>query len=88
MKIENADIYEASPDIDVFSWSPTPQSEVDAGKPQAPSTQVHLFFKLGIGKVMLRFKGPGTLDSLIGALIKHRLDVWGAPQDPDTWLAK
>ena len=83
------DLYDADPEgFDVFSWSPTPQEEVNAGKPQAPSTQVHLFIHTMIGKVVVRFKGPNTLDALIGALIKHRVDVFGPPNDHSVWMRK
>lgn len=76
------DVYDADPEgIDIASWSPTPQAAVDAGKPQAPSTQVHLFMPLPgkLGKMLMRFKSPRTLDRLISALIRHRMDVWGPP---------
>lgn len=82
-------LYDGDPEgFDVYSWSPTPQADVDAGKPQAPSTQVHLYFNLPHGRAVYRFKGPNTLDRLIGALIKHRLDVWGPPQDHEWSEAK
>ena len=86
------ELYDADPELHVSSWSPTPQADVDAGKPQAPSTQVHLSFTLGgLGKMYFRFKKPGSLDRLIAALIKHRLDVFGKPMHarweapPDAW---
>lgn len=83
-----ASYYDGGPEgFDVYSWSPTPQAEVDAGRPQAPSTQVHLHVVLGaLGRAIYRFKGPGTLDSLIGALIKHRVDVWGLPKNMKAWM--
>ena len=72
------DFYDASPmGFDVGSWSPTPQAEVDTGKPQAKSSQVHLSTLIGPVTCCWRFKGPGTLDRLIDALVKHREDVWG-----------
>lgn len=72
------DYFEARPEgFDIFSWCPTPQAEIDAGKPAAPSTQVHMFIPMDIATVVIRFKGPGTLDRLIEALQKHREDVWG-----------
>lgn len=85
------DLYDGDPEgFNIYSWSPTPQAEVEAGKPQAPSTQVHLHISLpgNIGKMVFRFKGPNTLDRLIGALIKHRVDVWGLPKDHNTWMTK
>jgi hypothetical protein len=74
----NADFYDARPEgFHIGSWSPTPQAAVDAGMPQAPSTQVHLSAMVGPARVIWRFKGPNTLDALIDALVKHREDVWG-----------
>jgi hypothetical protein len=77
----NPDFYDGDPEgFDIGSWSPTPQADVDAGKPQAPSTQVHLVARVGPVTMLWRFKGPGTLDRLIAALQKHRADVWGEPK--------
>lgn len=89
---QDFDAYDARPEgFHVGSWSPTPQSEVDAGKPQAPSTQVHLSAHLGddspVKVAVWRFKGPGPLDRLIAALIKHRVDVWGLPPHQRVWDA-
>ncbi len=82
-------LYEGDPNnlpMDIYSWSPTPEEDVRAGKPQAPSTQVHLLLRLPtIGKAVYRFKGIGSLDRLIAALIKHRVDVWGVPPDQTVW---
>lgn len=73
-----ADYYEGDPEAwHVYSWSPTPEAEVAAGKPQAPSTQVHLHIPMPFGRLLFRFKGPGTLDATIDALLKHREDVFG-----------
>jgi hypothetical protein len=67
------DYYESRPEgFEVYSWCPTPL-------PTVPPTQVHLFIPIGDGKIFVRFKGPGTLDRFIAALIKHRKDVWGEP---------
>ncbi len=80
------DLYDGDPEgFDVASWSPTPQAEVDAGRPQAPSTQVHLYIPNPVSRMVFRFKGTGTLDRLISALIKHRVDVWGIPKDMKVW---
>lgn len=68
----NADYYEGEPHFDIFSWSPSPP-----GTPNAKSTQVHLHGVTSIGRFLFRFKGTGTIDALIAALIKHREDVWG-----------
>lgn len=71
--IEDADYYEARPEgVDVFSWSPAPPGTVNA-----KSTQVHLMAALAFGKLLVRFKGPGTLDAVIDALIEHRTFVFG-----------
>ena len=64
--------------LHVGSWCPTPT-------PTVPPTQVHLTLPTGFGKVLVRFKSTATLDALIAALIKHRVDVWGVPQDHRTW---
>lgn len=56
--------------LSVYSWCPTPT-------PTVPPTQVHLNIPIAGGEMVLRFKGPGTLDSLIDALISHREDVFG-----------
>jgi len=83
----NFDFYDGDPEgFHIGSWSPTPQTEVDAGAKQAPSTQVHLTIPTALGKMVMRFKGPGTLDRLIAALMKHRVDVWGVPQDHKIWM--
>jgi hypothetical protein len=67
------DYYEGQMEgIDVYSWCPTP-------KPTVPPTQVHLHIPIAGAKVVLRFKGTGTLDALIAALVDHRRDVWGEP---------
>lgn len=85
--IANADLYDAEPEgFDVYSWSPTPAADVAAGKPQAPSTQVHLYASTPLQRMMWRFKGPGTLDRLIAALIHHRVHVFGQPSDHKVWL--
>lgn len=63
------DFYDGKPSgFEVGSWSPTPQ---------APCTQVHLRTLIGRVTCCWRFKGPGTIDDLIDALVKHREDVWG-----------
>lgn len=76
-RIEDGHYYESRPEgFDVYSWCPTPT-------PTVPPTQVHLHIDLGeLGKAMVRFKGPGTLDRLIDALTKHREDVWGKRGGP------
>jgi hypothetical protein len=81
MPMKNVGFFEAMTEgLHVGSWCPTPQ-------PTVPPTQVHLTIPSSLGKVLLRFKSPWSLDQLIAALIKHRVDVWGVPQDPNIWKA-
>ncbi len=70
--IPEAHYLEVPERVDVFSWTPEPP-----GTPDAKSTQVHLHCGSPPGPVfVMRFKGPRTLDQIIAALIKHRIDVW------------
>jgi hypothetical protein len=70
------DFYEGQPEgFDIYSWCPAPT-------PTVPATQVHMHVPTSLGTMLVRFKGPGTLDRLIAALIKHRVDVWGADDSP------
>ena len=39
--------------------------------------KVHLVLSLGRVAAVLRLKSPGALDELVGALLQHRVDVWG-----------
>ena len=58
--------------IEVVEYHPMPDGR---GKP----TQVHVLYRLeGLEDtpLILRFKGPGTLDSFIAALATHRFNVW------------
>jgi len=77
--MEDYQYYDGDPDgFLISSFSPTPQAQVDMGAPQAPCTQVHMRAVLVNKMAMVwRFKGTGTIDSLIDALIKHREEVWG-----------
>lgn len=76
--IPRANYYEGQPEgFHVFSFSPTPEADVAAGKPQVRATQVHLHIPMDWGRLLFRFKGPGTLDSFIDALVEHREYVWG-----------
>lgn len=72
--LRDVDYYEARPEgFDVYSWSPAPASD-----PNAKLTQVHLQIHIGaLGRAIVRFKGPATLDALIAALTEHREYVWG-----------
>jgi hypothetical protein len=77
--IGDADFYEAMTEgLHVGSWCPTPT-------PTTPATQVHLTIPSSLGKVLLRFKSPWSLDQLIAALIKHRCHVFGVPTDHNVW---
>lgn len=70
-KLPPAAYYEAQPEgFDVYSWCPTPE-------PTVPPTQVHLHVRVGGGRIVVRFKGPDSLDRLIAALQEHRKDVFG-----------
>ena len=57
--------------IEVATWHPLPDGR---GGP----TQVHLSMMAGglDMPMVMRFKGPGTLDALISALAVHRYNVW------------
>lgn len=69
--IAEANYYEAGPEVGVFEWSPDPN-------PGGPVTQVHMLVGTPPGNVVVvRFKGPRTLDAVIDALLEHREGVWG-----------
>lgn len=76
LPIPQAEYYEFAPEVHVGSWSPSP-----AGTPPAQyikPSQVHLRIGTPPGRCgVMRFKGPGTLDEVIDALVLHREDVWG-----------
>ena len=57
--------------FEVDEWHPLPDGQ---GEP----TEVHLSVTVqGLDVPMImRFKGPGTLDGLISALAVHRFNVW------------
>lgn len=80
--IPAAEYYEAGPEFNVGSWCPTPDG---SGPPQ----QVHLRFGTPPGNCMLvRFKGPDSLDALIDALLEHRQHVFGKRGEPAAVLAE
>ena len=59
--------------LHVREWRPT-----DDGSGSA--TEIHLFIHLKGAPdkpLVVRFTGPGTLDSLVSALVIHRLNVFG-----------
>ena len=72
VRVEDADVYECGPDMNVFSWSPSPP-----GTANAKCTQVHLVVGSAAPRMLVRFKGSETLDALIDALTSHRVDVFG-----------
>lgn len=73
----DVDFYEAEPEgFDIYSWSPEPPGST------GPATQVHMHIPMTFGRIYTRFKGPGTLDRLIDALIEHREQVWGKRRRP------
>ena len=55
----------------VNSWHPLPDGQGDP-------TEVHLCLTVkGLdAQMIMRFKGPGTLDALITSLAVHRFNVW------------
>lgn len=67
------EFYEAQTDIDVYSWSPSPE-----GTPDAKCTQVHVHISMGGNrKLVMRIKSATSLDAIVDALTEHRKDVWG-----------
>lgn len=76
-----ADYYEGNAEgFDVYSWSPSPQG---TDLKTAPVTQVHLHGLVSFGRLFWRFKSNRSLDRLIGALLKHRWDVWRNAYEPE-----
>lgn len=65
------DPYYEIEEINFGSWGPLPDGK-------GPSTQVHMAITVkGFpAPLVMRFKGPGTLDLVIEALRRHRFDVW------------
>lgn len=78
--------------LEVRPWNSTSEerlaANLAAGKPAAPPTQVHVYASTSLGRLVWRFRQSSTLDALIATLIKHRIDVWGVPQDPMVWRAE
>jgi hypothetical protein len=57
--------------VDVFSWRPGPANS------DVPCTEVHIVIPVSAeARVALRLKTPRALDTLVGALLQHRKDVW------------
>jgi hypothetical protein len=62
--------YVTARSINIVSWCPTPQ-------PTVPPTQVHMLISVADDvTIVMRFKGPATLDTVIAALQSHRREVW------------
>ena len=61
--------------LNIAEWHPLPFGQGDP-------TEVHLSMVVdGIpAPLIVRFKGPGTLDALISALAVHRFNVWPDPR--------
>ena len=60
-------------EIGVFEYHPLPDGK---GKP----TEVHMLLHIeGLDDIplLMRFKGPDTLDRIVAALVKHRVNVFG-----------
>ncbi len=71
--IADAAYYEVPEEIHVFSWSAEPP-----GTANAKCTQVHIHLGKPPGPVLLiRLKGPDTLDALVDSLTEHRENIWG-----------
>ena len=51
VRVEDADVYECGPDMNVFSWSPSPP-----GTANAKCTQVHLVVGSAAPRMLVRFK--------------------------------
>jgi hypothetical protein len=56
---------------DVVSWSPGRAGEC------IPCTEVHFLINVPGMAFGLRLKSASALDVLVGALLRHRKDVWG-----------
>ena len=73
IKVPDDFIYSPIESISVREWHPpTP----DGG----PATEIHLMIFLKSepeNPLLMRFSGPGTLDSLVSALVVHRQNVFG-----------
>jgi hypothetical protein len=69
-------VYYEIDQIHVSEWHPLPDG-------QGPPEQVHMTIRIKRVPypVVMRFKGPQTLDGLIAALQEHRDNVWPATED-------
>jgi len=77
MATEGLTYFEVEPTyFSVVSWRSTP----DAVKP----TEVHLAVEVAntkIQRIVVRFKGPNSLDKIIDVLKSRREEVWGKRDD-------
>ena len=57
--------------IEVTEWHPLPDG-------QGPPTELHVLLTVEGADLplMMRFKGPATLDRFISALASHRFSIW------------
>lgn len=72
VNLEGQDFY------DISQWSVAPFYELPDGKGEA--SQVHLWIQLAGAEdvpLVMRFKSARAVDQFIGALRRHRIEVWG-----------
>ncbi len=63
---------------DISEWAVSPFHELPDGQGQA--SQVHLWIHLAGAEdlpLVFRFKTARSVDQIIGALRRHRIEVWG-----------
>lgn len=63
---------------DISAWSVFPFHELPDG--QGEASQVHLAIHLAGAEdlpLVMRFKSARSIDQIIGALRRHRIEVWG-----------
>jgi hypothetical protein len=64
-------------DVNVAEWHELPDG-------QGPPSQVHMTITVRNipFPLVMRFKGPETLDKIVAALVKHRNNVWPPKEEP------
>jgi hypothetical protein len=64
-------------DVNVAEWHELPDG-------QGPPSQVHMTITVRNipFPLVMRFKGPETLDKIVAALVKHRNNVWPPKGEP------
>ena len=63
---------------DISEWAVSPFHELPDG--QGEASQVHLWINLAGAEdlpLVVRFKSARSVDQFIGALRRHRIEVWG-----------